>query len=259
MIDERVKAAISMYAVLRNLQDLCELDPVAADLVRGHRIRVVFVVPGVGRTALTFDGGRCVASRDESAAGPPPPGIDDIVLGFVSASHFNALIDGKALPIPLRGARRLRFLQGPFGKLTSRLEALLRPAPGTVPDPATARTATVLTAYTAFYALSEVGNRDRLGRLNAARIPDGAVDVVVADGPTVHITATGGHLVTAIGPAPHARATMAFDSIETADGILSGRLDTYAAIGDGRMSVAGFIPMLDNMNKLLAQVSAYLA
>jgi hypothetical protein len=68
-----------------------------------------------------------------------------------------------------------------------------------------------------------------------------------------------GHLAVSKGADPHARARMLFDSTETAGRILTGELDSYAAIGDGRLAVSGYIPLLDHMNKLLAIVARYLA
>lgn len=118
---------------------------------------------------------------------------------------------------------------------------------------------TELTAYTAFYALSEVGNIDPIGQLNAGRIEDGVINVEVKGGPALHIIKEKGRLTTAKGKHVNARAFMFFDSLETAGGILTGTLDSYAAIGSGKLAFRGRIPMIDNLNKLLNQVSAYLA
>lgn len=256
MIEPRARAAINLHAVLRDLEDLVALDPVAAGLVRDVRTRVTFRVPGLDPLALTFTDGSCTASP---APGPLPSGHADVLLGFASPAHFNALIDGKGMPIPLKGLRHLGFLSKEFTALTKRLEQVLRPAPGLARTPQEAEVATVLTAYAAFYGLAEVANHDTLGRANASRMVDGtiAIDVIGGPGVTIHVL---DHLLSVTkGASPAARARMVFDSTQTAGAILTGELDSYAAIGDGRLAVSGYIPLLDHMNKLLAIVARYLA
>lgn len=256
MIEPRVQAAINLHAILRDLEDLVALDPTAAAIVRATRTRVTFRVVGLRPLALTFTDGTCTASAEP---GPLPAGHHDVQLGFATPQHLNALVDGKGIPVPLKGFRGLGFLTKEFTALTKRLEAVLRPAPGAPRPPEEERLAAELTAYAAFYALAEVGNLDPLGRANAARMADGAISVEVADGPAVTIRVRHGHLDISKGADPHARARMLFDSTETAGRILTGELDSYAAMGDGRLAVSGYIPLLDHMNKLLAIVARYLA
>ena len=256
MLEPRAQAAVNLQAVLRDLEDLVALDAVAAAIIRGVRTRVTFRVVGLAPMALTFTDGRCTASATPGAL---PPGHGNIQLGFATPGQLNALIAGNGMPIPLRGFRRLGFLTHEFTALTQRLEAVLRPAPGVVRTPEEDRVATVLTAYVAFYALAEVGNHDALGRANAARMADADVAIDVTGGPGVTVHVRDHHLSVTKGASRAARARMAFDSTATAGAILSGELDSYAAIGDGRLAVSGYIPMLDHMNKLLAIVARYLA
>lgn len=256
MIEPRVQAAINLHAVLRDLEDLVALDPTAAALVRDVRTRVTFRVVGLRPLSLTFTDGTCTASAEP---GPLPAGHADVQLGFATPRHFNALIDGKAIPVPLKGFRSLGFLTKEFPALTKRLEEVLRPAPGAIRSGEEERLATVLTAYAAFFALEQVGNLDTLGRANASRMADGTVAIDITDGPGVTVHARSGRLSVTKGADPAARARMLFDSTRTAGAILTGELDSYAAIGDGRLAVSGYIPLLDHMNKLLAIVARYLA
>lgn len=257
MLEPRVQAAINLHAVLRDLEDLVALDPVAAALVRGVRRRVTFRVVGLAPLTLTFTDGSCTAQA--GAPSPLPAGHGDIRLGFATPSHLNALLDGKGMPIPLKGFRRLGFLRKEFTVLTDRLEAVLRPAPGTERTPREAEVAIVLTMYVALYALAEIGNHDALGRANAARMADGDITIAIPDGPGVTIQVRDHRLRVTKGASPTARATMLFDSVATAGAILTGELDSYAAIGDGRLAVSGFLPLLDHTNKLLAIAARYLA
>lgn len=134
-----------------------------------------------------------------------------------------------------------------------------------MPDPELLKTdrkfsndSTVLTAYTAFFALSQIANYDHLGKVNAARVPTGKVLVEVENGPSITMDIFNGKFTTSKGKPNKFNAKMYFDSIETAQGILSGSLDTYAAMGSGMMSISGNIPMIDNINKVLELVPIYL-
>lgn len=256
MIEPRAQAAINLHAVLRDLEDLVAADPQAAAIVARTRERVTFRVPGIEPLSLTFTDGSCTAA---TGPGPLPAGYGDIRLAFATPAHLNALIAGKGMPIPLRGLRHLGFLSKEFTALTSRLEEVLQPAPGAVRTPAEVELATTLTAYVAFFALAQVGNHDTLGRANAARMVDGDIAIEVVGGPSVTLHARGGRLAVTKGVTGRPRARMRFDSLATAGAILLGDLDSYAAMGDERLAISGYVPLLDHMNKLLALVARYLA
>lgn len=169
------------------------------------------------------------------------------------------MIEGKANPIPVKGLSKVNFLKNEFISLTNRLEYYLKPTEELLKDEDYSNINTILTAYTAFFALSEIGNNDKIGKLNASRIPDGAIGISVLNGgPTISLIANAGKLTTKKGLETKSRAHMSFDCLQTANGILNGNIDSYTCIGDGRLNIRGYIPMVDNMNKLLAQVPAYL-
>ncbi|NMA48796.1 MAG: hypothetical protein GX947_03365 [Tissierellia bacterium] len=252
MIDGLTMACINLHSVLRNLEDLCELDDDAKELIKGKNITILFSAKGVPEATLSFKDGKCIMQK-----GKHQP--YDMKLYFTSADHFNKMIEGKANPIPVKGLSKINFLKNEFISLTNRLEYYLKPTEEQLKDPDYSKINTILTAYTAFFALSEIGNNDKIGKLNASRIPDGTIAISVLNGgPTISLIASGGKLTTKKGLETNARANMSFDCLETANGILNGSIDSYTCIGDGRLSIKGYIPMVDNMNKLLAQVPAYL-
>jgi len=248
---EKVKACINLHAVLRNLEDLCDLDPIARDIIQGKRLALKFSVVGMPKAVITIADGKC---RAEKTAG----GKCSMNLYFDSPKHLNLMMEGRKNPIPTKGFRHLKFLTQDFTRLAERLSHYLLPTPQLLEDQEYVRINTILTAYTAFFAIPEIAEHDALGRLNASRIADGVINVEVVDGPAVNITALGGRLITKKGRADRARAFMAFDSIETASGILNGNLDSYSCIGSGSLSIRGYVPMIDNLNKILAQVPWYL-
>lgn len=251
MTDELTKACINLHSVLRNMEDLCQLDSEAHSLIQDKNISILFSVKDVPKALLSFKNGKCTMVKGE--------GPHDMKLYFKSPKHFNQMIEGKANPIPLKGFTQINFLKNEFTNLADKLNYYLKPTDKLLKDPDYANINTILTAYTAFFALAEIGNNDKLGKLNASRIPNGVVSISILNGgPSISLIAKQGRLRAKKGVGPNARAMMTFDTLETANGVLNGKLDSYTCIGDGRVAIKGFIPMVDNMNKLLAQVPGYL-
>lgn len=153
----------------------------------------------------------------------------------------------------------MAFLRKDLPLLSGRLEALLRPLDREMLSPEERRISWIMTAYIAFFSIAPVANLDERGRANAARMADGDISVEVVDGPGLTVRSRSARVEVVRGAPADPRARMVFDSVSTVGAILEGSLDTYAAIGDGRLAVSGYIPSLDNMNKLLSGVSYYLA
>lgn len=247
----KARACINLHAVLRNLEDLCALDEESKAIIQGRNLAIRFSVKGVPKSIVTFADGKCTVAKTET-------GQYNMNLYFSSPDHFNQMIEGEKNPIPTKGFRHIGFLKNQFARLAERLSYYLKPTEQLLENEEYARINTVLTAYTAFFAIPEIAAHDPLGQLNASRIPDGIVNVEVEAGPAVHIIAQKGRLEAKKGKAPNPRAVMHFDSIQTASGILNGTMDSYSCIGSGSLSIRGFVPMLDNLNKILGQVSGYL-
>lgn len=251
MTKDSVLAAINLQGILRNMEDLCQMDEDASKLVQGKDVSIRFSVPHMDKLVLRFADGKCTALRNGEKY--------DMNLHFSSAENLNLMMDGKKNPLPTKGFGHIGFLKNNFTGLADILTAYLRPDEKMLNSDSDFRDkSTILTAYTAFFALSEIGNFDPIGKLNAGRIEDGVISIEVKDSVSVHIIAKDGHLTTVKGSHPHPKAVMCFDSIQTAGGILRGELDSYACIGSGKLKLKGRIPMLDNLNKLLSLVSTYL-
>jgi hypothetical protein len=241
---------INLYAVLRNLEDLCALDKEMAALIKGKSIGLQFVVKGGPRALISFEDGKCTFTRGT--------GKNNIKLYFKSPEHFNDMILGKANPIPLKGFTKINFLKNQFSQLTDKLTYYLKPTEVLLKKSNYLKMNTIFTIYTAIFALAEIGNNDKIGKLNAGRIPNGTIQLSVKNGPTVNITVKDGILEAKKGLVNSPRASMTFNSIETANAMLNGRIDPYSCISSGRLEMKGYIPMIDNFNKLLVQVSNYL-
>lgn len=250
MKDARTMANINMYAVLPNLVELLAYDSQAKEKLSGRSITIAFHVKDgpYGRLQLSDQGSNFTRKK----------GPANIKLYFKSPTHFNNMIDGKANPIPLKGFTYLKFLTTDFVALTDRLVYYLRPNVEHLQNPNYFKINTYLSAYTAFYALAEIGNQDPIGKLSAKRIPEGNILVSVENGPALYIHANHGHLTVTKGYPEKHRSAMSFQSMGTANDMLNGKVDSYTCIASGQLQMKGFIPMLDHMNKLLGQVQQYL-
>ena len=255
-MDAKTKAGINLHAVLRNLQELCEVDEAASAIVKGKKIAVKFTVKGCDPMSLTFEDGKCAYARGGEASG-------ELRLKFSKPEKFNKLIDGGSV-VPgfnITGITKLGFMTKDFMKISERLEYYLRPKdPSLLEDKEFFRINTVFTAYTAFHALAEIGNLDPVGQAIAHRIPDGKIAIEIKEtGDALTISVSDGRMSAAIGKAENPNALMEFGNLDVVHRVLNGKTDVYSAMGEGLFAVSGLIPMLDNMSKLLGLVSRYLA
>ena len=253
-MDNVTKARINLFAILRNIEDLCAMDPVSKDLIKDVKLGVEFNVPEVGSAVLNFADGKCTFTRGK--------GKSALKLYFTSPEHFNKLVDGeKTIPI-FYNVFKVGFLLKEFTTLAERLSYYLQPAPDKkevlLKDPQYFETNTILTAYTAFYAMSEIANSDFIGKAIAKRMLDGVIACEVNGGPAMNITVKNHKFVTNKGKVKEPRATMIFGDMQFAHDLLNGKTSSFTGMGTGQFQVKGAVEMLEQMAKLLSQVSIYL-
>lgn len=249
-MDNVTKAKINLFAVLRNVQDLCSMDDVSQDLIKNVDITVSFSVPEVGCGTLVFKDGKCTFVPNQSDA--------KLKLWFGSPEHFNKLIDGeKTIPFFIN-IFKVGFLLGTFTKLTERLVYFLKPTEENLKDPKFFDINTTLTAYTAFFAMSQIGNSDEIGKIIAARIATGDIACGIPDGMQVTIAIDGGKMETRIGKAENPLAVMEFADLQFAHDLLNGKTSSFNGLGQGKFLIKGRVDMLEQMSKLLTMVNQYL-
>lgn len=246
-----IRAHLNLYALLQNLEELVRLDAQAAEMVRGWDLTLQFAVRRGPAVSLEFAGGEC---RCRWGHQPSP----DISLYFASARHLNAMFEGRAIPIPLRGFTRLGWLQNEFSRLTDRLEACLKPA-----DPASCDASDDLRAalllQTAAFASCELAMLEPTCRKIAGRIRDGVVTIESSPGaPTVHVIVSGSQFqaVKSCDESPTSKLT--FRDASMAVALLEGRLDPFEGLASGDLALSGQIGMLDDFLLILDRVEAYL-
>jgi len=252
-LDQKTLAYINMFAIMGTLENLCELDPEARALMTNAKpISLAFDVKGGPKATLTFSNGRVQmkSGADKNASIKIPVG---------SCKKFNAVVDGTATPIPVKGFQHINFLLKDFDALTKRLEKYLRATEEDLEDPVFFERSTKLMFYVIAVALSQIGDFDEIGKFSASYIPDGDIQMSIKDcvGATLRVK---NHVLTTIKRLPeNPRAIMEFESLELARALFDGKVNALTCIGTGRIAMHGMINMVDNMNRILDRVPLYLA
>jgi len=253
LTDSRTLAFVNLYGVLGTLENLCELDTKAKEILYELKkpVSVCFDVKGGPCATIKFT---CKGCRMEDGKQP-----HDILIPFSSCEKFNGMIDGTVTPIPVKGFSKIGFLLKTFVALTDRLTEFLRPSEENLRDPAFFELSTVLTFYTIAVALAQIGNQDKVGQASASYMLDGDVAFLIKNGPAATLRVKDHHLV-AIKKAPEKpRAIMQLDSLQLANDLFNGRINSLECIGRGTVEIRGMLSMVDNMNRILDRVALYLA
>ncbi|WP_306207273.1 hypothetical protein [Actinoplanes sp. RD1] len=245
--DDRILAAVNLHAVFGALPRLAELVPEARELLAGlaKPVTLTFKVAGGDSAVLVF-------RRDGITTGGPRQGTR-AALRFRSPAHLNAVVAGKAQPFPLAGPAGLRFLTRVFTPLTDLLGRQLRPEgdePGDV--------SRLLLLDVATSALVVIANEDRSGRFSAGQMADGDLDIAVGDRLRYRLRVADHRLARIPATDSPARAVFGFADLRTAGDVLAGRESALACAGDGRITMSGYIPLVDNTSRILDRVGHYL-
>lgn len=251
MKDEKTLAYINLFAILGALPYLCDLDDKSSQLIENASISVGFTIKGGPSATLFFGSSRCRMATGTDRC--------QVKLPFSSCGKFNGLIDGTVTPIPVRGITKAGFLMGPFKKLTDRLTTFLRPSPGALDDPEFFRISTTLMFHVIAEAAAQIGNEDPIGQCSAAGIVDGTARLSILDGPGAALCCRD-HRLLAVHQAPEKYMSyMEFQDMRVARELFDGNLNAIAAVGLGQVRIGGMISQIDNINRILDRVSAYLA
>ncbi len=252
MTDAKTLAYINMYAVLGAIENLCELDKAASDLVKTKKpVSIGLEVTGGPSATLTFKNGRCRMEQGTKNC--------DVLLPFSTPEKFNAMVDGTGSALPSKGFSKIGFLLKKFIPLTDILSKYLRATEEDLKDEKFFEISTKLMFYVITVALSQIGNNDEIGKFSASLIPDGIIDVSIKDCVGATIRVKDSHMVT-IKQKPEAfRSQMQFADIHIARALFDGKVNAIASIGEGLIEMHGLINMIDNVNRILDRVALYLA
>ena len=254
MTDSRTLAYINMYAVLGTLENLCELDDKAKEILSTIEkpISVAFDVKNGPSATLTFSKNGCRMDDGVNAD-------CDIKIPVANCDKFNAIIDGKATPIPTKGLTKVNFLLKTFTALTDRLTEVMRPSEEALKDMDFFRLNTLCTFYTVAVAISQIGNQDAIGKFSASNIVDGDIQIGITGEVYATIRVKDHHMITIKQAPEKPRAIMEFCDIPLANALFAGTVNSIDHVGNGNITIRGLISMVDNVNRILDRVGLYLA
>lgn len=252
MTDNKTLAYINLYAILGalpNLVDLAEEAKIYASPTKP--IKLAINVNDGPNGMLEFNNGTCTFNKGSFKG--------DINMNCGSPERFNAVIEGANPPINLSIITGVKFLKGGFTSLTNLLTKYLRASEEDLKDTKFFNISTELMFYVIAEAIAAIGNNDKIGKLSAKRIPDGTISMEIMGGPSVCIDCNKGIMSVRKEKSTDPRAVMQFDSLVTARALFDGKGDAMTFIGDSKLMLKGYFPMLDNLNRILGRVADYLA
>lgn len=254
----RTKAFVNLYAAMGTLSAYAKLDAYAKGIASEKDISVRFKVKDGPDGVLVFNGGKIEVV-------PYTEGVPfDIGLYASSNEKFNDLVDGKGSSVlPFKGLFKIGFLlnkNSGFNKLTGKMGDIMRKKD--FDDDEERKLSTLLAFNAMAAAIVAIGNEDKIGQLSAARIPEGNIGLEIKNVAAVSINSkkvNGKTVLTFIPEKTVTRCRMVFDSLETAKGVIDGKLDAMGCIAEGKIAMSGYIPMVQHMNNILNLVPKYLA
>ncbi len=253
MTDAKTLAYINLYGIFGALENLCELDESAQELLKGKKpVSIGIAVKGGPSATLTFKNCRC---RMEDGCAPDC----DVKLPFSSCEKFNGLFDGTVTPIPSKGFQHIGFLLKRFMPLTDILTKYLRPEEEDLKDEKFFEISTKIMFYLITVAISQIANNDEIGKFSAHLVPDGIIEMSIKDSVAATIRVKDHHFVTIKQKPQSYRSAMQFSDIHLARDLFDGKVNAVACIGEGTIEMHGLINMIDNLNRILDRVGLYLA
>jgi hypothetical protein len=253
MNHEQIKALLNMNAVMKNLEELVLLDSQVAEQVKDLDFAMEFSTLFGPKCSVEFKAGQCRVR-------PGKHHRPRIRLLCFSSAHFNRVMEGKSNPIPVKGIKFLKFLSTEFPKITDRLEFYLKPDDAKLADPDYLRINTRFTLNTAVNAVKLLALHDTLGQFNRAHIPKGTVEFkVLPEGPSAVLSFDGDTVEVLDQPCARPSAVLLFKDEQTANNLLNGNSDAFAALATGDVMMKGRIPMIEAINLILDRIPLYLS
>lgn len=251
MQDQTAKAYINMNGVLKAMQYLCDLDAESKKFIQPLDISIQFSVKHGPEARLIFQDGKCVLKKGKGDA--------VIKLAFSSPEHFNLMMDGKKNPMILKGLTRLAFLTKDFTFLTQRLEYYLKPTEDALTQPEYKKINTILTFYTAFNSMAEIGMHDPVGQKILQNDRKGLFIAEIEEtGDRVMLKMDKGLMEAVEKEENMPVMRLGFATIDKTFDLLNGKSDFLSAIGFGHVKINGYMPLMQSVELLVPRIAVYL-
>lgn len=252
MIQQDVLARLHLSAVLQNIEEVVDFDPEAKEIVKDWHHVMQFSCPGGIGAHIEFGQGRARVFRGSTS-------WPNVALWFPTATMLNNTFMGKgfSLPIPWAGGWKIDLLKG-FTELSKRLEFYLKPSKETLKKRENFEFHVRGLLYTSVFGLKAVGEGDRKVRKYIEACRDGVVEFRILGGPSAHVMVKKGKIFPYKGPAEEPNAIMELRDYDVAFGLFTGTMDPMALVGKSALRIAGYIPLVDNLNAALDRLAHYL-
>jgi hypothetical protein len=255
MDKELVLSGIYLRAVLPLIEEVVQHDTVAAELVKGWNCSIMFHVGGGGPAAtLVFKDGKCEVVRERVS-------MPAVAMYFGAPAKLNSMFAGKnVMPLVWKGIWHLGILRN-FAALTKRLDFYMKPSDDMAANPEHFPFIAKLMIYAALYGAKEVAENDEhMKKTIVPATPDGTLQVEVLNGgPRAYLIKKGTAFTAGKGGAPgEVDAFMEIKDVKLAYQVFTGGVDVMAALGAGDVRIRGMIPLVDNINAMLDELSKYL-
>lgn len=252
--DAKTMAYANAYGVLAALENLCDIDEGAKKICSKIKkpVGLCFDVKNGPCVTLEFSKNGCRFIEGDTNC--------TCKMSFGSPAKFNNLIDNSKPGRPSKNpAQVLKFLLGPFTKLTNILEKYLRPSKQDLKNKEFFERSTILTMYVIGGTICAVGNNDKISKLSASAIVDGDILMGIKDKVYVTVNCNKHHLTLKKESCDNPRSIMVFNSIELANKLFNGEASAIAELCAGNIYMSGMLNMVDNVNRILDRVAIYLA
>lgn len=256
-MQSRTKAFVNLYAAMGTLEKYVEFDANAKKIASEQDMTIRFSVSGGPDGLVIFKGGEVSVIPYKKEEGRKV----DVILKCFNNEAFNKVVDGKGTPIPLKGFSKVfKYMMKPdqmFNVLTKDMADTMRKTEFKTPEEK------ALTTRLAFYAmvaaLAQIANEDEIGQISANAMADGEISVEIKDDSYATILVKDHKLTCIRKKAENPRAFMVFGSIDIIKGLIDNELDAMTCICNGGLELKGYVPMLEQLNKVLNLVPKYLS
>lgn len=247
-----IKANLFLKVLLPHLETLMELDPQLKRMVRGWNNVIQFEVLNGGPAAhLEFQGGNLKVKQGAHSS-------PTVLFTFDSVKDIVDMMDGVTKPMPKKGLLHLIILLK-FMKLTAAMEKTLKPSAADLEDPVRLKRTVTLLLNTAVFGMREIAEYDPGVEPTVHHLADGCAQfAVLPDGPFAYMEVKDQTLFPSKGKTASPSVELEVKDLKIAYGMLSGELDTMAAIGRGDIVLRGFIPLFGDLSYIMGRISQYL-
>ena len=252
--EQRTLSYINCHVLLSLLEPLAEYDGETREMLKGMNFSFQIMVSG-GPTGhiVVRDGGVTYKDGKKSFA--------SLSLWFPSPEQMNGMFKGqKSTLIPLFTSFKFPAYIRTFKALSGRFQYYMQGDDQVHQKHREFITALLLEA--AARGIKYTAENDPYIAPKVAPIPDGVLDIFVEDKPEIgcSIVKTGAFFTVSRGcSVKKPNAMLIFKDIETAYGVLKGKTNAIVALGLNRVSIRGYLPMVQGIFPVLDRLGQFLS